>query len=349
VIRKLFCAALVTLGVTLDTYFYAFRFIADGLPVVVAVASGVALELLLSFAVYNTRRSKVFVVIAVAITLYAVVQTSAGQTFALLSHTAGIGVETETGTATFTMAQCKENVARLTEEANIITGQLKSLQSVKARAEYAGAISRANERLNQITRERTRLMDTLLKTSASTVSDARNADNQKSIYNFYAGMVNWQKDDWLKFVFHFFLSVLLAIMAPVGILSWGHAAATRPEFSRQQIEMFVAAAWYRVRNNTGSTVLSEVAYNELLQKRGHPVETGVYFALMNKCMQCGLVNTGGFALEKDHKKVIEKLSGERPAAGIAIKNKMQKIKAYAAAFVSARRLNYNDAQEGEHD
>jgi len=36
--------------------------------------------------------------------------------------------------------------------------------------------------------------------------------------------------------------------------------------------------------------------------------------------------------------VIEKLSGERPAAGIAIKNKMQKIKVYVAAFVSARRM-----------
>jgi len=41
-IKKIFCAALVILGITLDTYFYAFRFIADGLPVVVAVASGVA-------------------------------------------------------------------------------------------------------------------------------------------------------------------------------------------------------------------------------------------------------------------------------------------------------------------
>jgi len=327
VIRKIFCVALVALGITLDTYFYAFRFIADGLPVVVAIASGIALELLLSFAVYNTRRSKVFVVIAVAITLYAVIQTAAGQTFALLSHTAGIGVETETGTATFTIAQCKENVARLTEEANIITGQLKSLQSVKARVEYAGTISRANERLNQIMRERTRLMDVLLKTSAATVTGARNADSQKSIYSFYAGMVNWKKDDWLKFIFHFFLSVLLAIMAPVGILSWRHTAETStPEFSRQQIEMFVAAAWYRVRNNTGMTVLSEVAYNDLLQKRGHPVETGVYFALMNKCMQCGLVNTGGFALEKDHKKVIEKLAGERADTKVIIKNTLQKIK-----------------------
>jgi len=330
--KKPFCAALIILGITLDTYFYAFRFIADGLPVVVAVASGIALELLLSFAVYNVRRSRVFVVIAVAITIYAVIQTSAGQTFALLSHTAGIGVETETGTASFTMAQCKENIARLTEEANTITGQLKSLQSVKARVEYAGTISRANARLNQITRERTQLMNVLLKTSASTVSDARDVDSQKSIYGFYAGMVNWKKDDWLKFVFHFFLSVLIAIMAPVGIISWSHPAAFHVEYSRQQVEMFVAAAWYRVRNNTGMTVLSEVQYNELLQKRGHPVETGVYFALMNKAVQSGLVNTSGFALEKDHKKVIEKLMGEHPAAGTVIGNKIQCVKERAVNF-----------------
>jgi len=337
-IRKIFCVALVVLGITLDTYFYAFRFIADGLPVVVAVAAGIALEMLLSFAVWNTQRSKVFVVIAVAITIYAVVQTSAGQTFALLSHTASIGVDAETNTATFTMAQCEKNIERLTVEADAITRQLKSLGSAKARAEYSKTIASANTRLNQITRERTQLMDILLKTTAATVSDARGADKQKSIYGFYAGMVNWQKDDWLKFVFHFFLSVLLAIMAPVGILSWRHTAETStPEFSRQQIEMFVAAAWYRVRNNTGSTVLSEVAYNELLQKRGHPVETGVYFALMNKCVQMGFVNTSGFALEKDHKRVIEKLTGERPAAGIAIRDKIQYIKGRVVYFVNQHR------------
>jgi len=130
-IKKIFCAALVVLGITLDTYFYAFRFTADGLPVVVAVASGVALELLLSFSVYNIRRSRIFIIIAVAITLYAVIQTSAGQTFALLSHTASIGVETETNTATFTMAQCEKNIERLTTEADAITRQLRSLQSAR--------------------------------------------------------------------------------------------------------------------------------------------------------------------------------------------------------------------------
>lgn len=322
-IKKIFCAALITLGITLDTYFYAFRFIADGLPVIIAVSSGVALELLLSFSVYNARRSKVFIIIATAITLYAVVQTSAGQTFALLSHTAGIGVETEASTAAFTIKQCKENLERLSSEANTITAQLKSLNTTEDRAMYAGTIYRANVRLDQITRERSKLMDVLLKTTSSTVTDARNEDKNKSIYGFYAGMKDWKKDDWLKFMFHFFLSVLIAIMAPVGIISWGHQTTPQSEFSRQQVEMFVAAAWYRIRNNTGMTVLSEVAYNELLQKRGHPVETGIYFTLMNRCMQLGLVNTGGFALEKDHKKVIEKIVGERVSAWPGIKNKIK--------------------------
>lgn len=333
--KKPFSAALIALGITLDTYFYAFRFIADGLPVIIAVASGVALELLLSFAVYNARRSKVYIFIAVAITVYAVVQTSAGQTFALLSHAASVGTETEASTATFTMAQCKENLARLTEEANTITGQIKSLQSAQARAKYAATLRAANVRLAQITRERTRLTDILLKTSESTVSSARSAENRKSIYGFYAGMVNWKSDDWLKFIFHFFLSVLIAIMAPVGIVSWGRQATAHTEFSRQQVEMFVAAAWYRVRNNTGSTVLSEVAYNELLQKRGHPVEAGVYFALMNKCVQSGLVNTGGFALEKDHKKVIEKLVGGRPDVLAVVKTKT--LEAWTRAADSLKR------------
>ncbi len=323
--KKPFCAALIVLGITLDTYFYAFRFIADGLPVVIAVSSGIALELLLSFAVYNVRRSKVFILIAVAISIYAVVQTSAGQTFALLSHTASIGVETETKTATFTMGQCEKNIARLTAEADAITRQLRGLQGMKARAEYAGTINSANVRLNQITRERAQLTDMLLRLTNATVTGARNEDSQKSIYGFYAGMPDWKKADWLKFIFHFFLSVLIAIMAPVGIISWGRQTVAHAEFSRQQVEMFAAAAWYRVRNNTGGTVLSEVAYNELLQKRGHLVETGIYFTLMNRCVQLGLVNTGGYALEKDHKKVIDKLMGVRSNAWTTMKSAMKNL------------------------
>jgi hypothetical protein len=323
--KKPFCIALIILGITLDTYFYAFRFIADGLPVVIAVSSGIALELLLSFSVYNVRRSKMFIVIAVAISVYAVIQTSAGQTFALLSHTASIGVETETNTAAFTMAQCEKNISRLTAEADTITRQLRSLRSVKARAAYTATIRCANARLNQITCERTRLINTLLKISGDTVTGARIVDNRKSIYGFYAGMKDWKKDDWLKFIFHFFLSVLIAIMAPVGIISWGSAAVAHVEFSRQQVEMFVAAAWYRVRNNTGMTVLSEIAYNELLQKRGHPVEAGVYFALMNRCVQLGLVSVSGLAVEKDHKKVIDKLMGTRTDVWKKIKSTTQKF------------------------
>jgi hypothetical protein len=325
-IKKIFCVALITLGVMLDTYFYAFRFIADGLPVFIAIASGIMLELLLSFAVYRTRYSKVYAAVAIALTAFAVVQTSAGQTFALLSHTASIGVETENKTAAFTIEQCKQNVERLTTEANAITVQLRSLQSTEARALYAGTIARANNRLSEITRERSRLMDTLLKTSSSTVTDARTEDQKKSIYGFYASMVHWGKDDWLKFIFHFALSVFIAISAPIGIVAWGHKT-TQAEFSKQQIEMFVAAAWYRIRNNTGTNVLSEVAYNELLQKRGHPVESGVYFALMNRCSQLGLVNSGGYATEKDHRKVIARLSGERASVWKTAKDKIKSFKA----------------------
>lgn len=330
--KKVFSAALIVLGITLDTYFYAFRFIADGLPIFIAVSSGIALELLLSFAVYNIKRTKAaaqaaFITIAIAITTYAVVQTSAGQTFALLSHTASIGVETENKTAMFTITQCEQNVERLTEEAKAITQQLKSLQSAAARATYAQTIASANRRLAEITRERTRLMDMMLKTTSTTVTDARTANKKTSIYGFYASMVDWQKDDWLKFLFHFFLSVLIAIMAPVGILSWGNKAIGKEAYTRQQVEMFVAAAWFRVRNNTGMTVLSEIEYNSLLQKRGHLVEAGIYFALMNKCARLGLINASGVAIEKDHKKVIAALMDEKASAWKELRERINQLKA----------------------
>ena len=325
-IKKTFCAALVVFGVILEIYFYTFRFSAEGLPLVIAILSGSALELFLAFLVYNSRQSRISAVLAVLVASYAVIQTSAGQTFALLSYTASIGVETENNTAAFTIEQCKQNIERLTTEADAITKQLKSLQSTEARAEYAGTIWRANNRLSEITRERTRLLDTLQKTTSTTVTDARMEDQKKSVYKFYASMVDWKKDDWMKFLFHFVFSVFISIMAPLGIIIWNRKAVRGTEFSKQQIEMFVAAAWYKIRNNVAPTVLSEIQYNELLQKRGHPVESGVYFALMNRCMQYGLVSTGGVAVEKDHRKVVARLTGERVNVWKMIKEKIKPSK-----------------------
>lgn len=313
--KKTFCVLLITLGILLETYFYAFRFLADGLPIVVAVALGLTLEILLALVVYKSKTAKAYVLIAVVITGYAVVQTSAGQTFALLSHTVSAGASTATSTADFTLDECKKTIARLSAEADTINSQLRSLRSAEARAAYAATIARATRRLDEISRERARNMDLLLKTSSTEVTAVKTGEERKSIYNFYASMPQWKGDDWLKFLFHFVLSVIIAITAPIGIIAYGgKQAAPSVSFSRQQIEMFVAAAWYKVRNNTGMNILSEIQYNELLQRRGHPVEAGVYFSLSNKCIQLGLINTGGVALEKDHQKVIKILSGETELA-----------------------------------
>jgi hypothetical protein len=49
------------------------------------------------------------------------------------------------------------------------------------------------------------------------------------------------------------------------------------------------------------------------------------------------VNISGFVLEKDYKKVIEKLIGERPSAGVIVKNKIQFVKERAANFINQYR------------
>lgn len=326
-IKKFFCVFLIVFGVALDTYFYSFRFVADGLPGIVAVGSGIALELLLSFAVYNARGSKIFAAIAIIITCYAVVQTAAGQTFALLTHNVSVGVETENNTADFAIEQSKKNMTRLSIEADAITAQLRSLQSTEARAAYAATIYRANNRLAEIERERSQNMNILLKTSSATVNAARDGEAKKSIYSFYSSIPTWSGSDWLKFSFHFFLSALIAIMAPVGIISWNGSSAPQQAFMKQQIELFAATAWFKIRNNTSLYILSEVDFCQLLQRRGIPVETGLYFALVNKCMRMGLINNSGLALEKNYQTVIKKLSGERDKAFLkACQNVKGKVK-----------------------
>lgn len=151
-IRRIFCVALITLGAGLDAYFYAFRFTADGLPVGVAIACALALEILLAFCVLHARGSKVFTGFAVALTLYAVIQTSAGQTFSLMTRDAGAG--DTSATSKTLMAEETKNLARLDAEYSTITKQLSSIQTVEDRAVYGGTVYRMTARLAELSRER---------------------------------------------------------------------------------------------------------------------------------------------------------------------------------------------------
>lgn len=308
IIRRAFCIALIALGAGLDAYFYAFRFLADGVVLPVAIGAALALELLLAFAVWNAQHSKIFAGVAVAVTLYAVIQTSAGQTFSLLSRDALAG-DVSAVSATVEEAN-RRTLDRLDDEAATITKQLRSIQTTEDRAAYAGTVWRMTARLAEIGKERDRVTAQMSSAATTASAEAKERVKMASIYDFYASMPGWAGMDWLKFLFHTALSILIAIMTPVGILTWNKEQMrrfSRSKITKKEVDVFVNRCWKKVRIGTGERILSESAFYEWCDRDGLALPLDVYPELVRRCMSLGIISKEGVAVIKDEEMIKEKI------------------------------------------
>lgn len=308
-VRRIFCVLLITFGAALDTYFYVFRFTADGTALVVAIMAALALELLLAFAVWNAQKSKLFTGVAIAITLYAVVQTSAGQTFSLLSRDAVAG---DTSQASQAVAdEEKKNLERIDAEYATITKQMQSIQTVEDRAAYSGTLWRMTSRLQELTKARaeslTRFSDASKEAGKSTVAKVRSM----SIYDFYASMPGWGGMDWMKFIFHTILSILIAIMTPIGLLTWDFKTAARvlkkSALTEKEIAEWVSRCWSRVVSGQSEKILSESAFNSWCERDGVIISPGAYMECAKRALSLGVITRDGTAVIKELKLIAQKV------------------------------------------
>ena len=260
-IKRFFCVSIIALGSLLEVYFYVFRFRGDGMFFPVAIVAAVALCMLLAFSVYNKIKP-----LTVAIIIFSTAQTSVGQTFSLLEHNAKAGTDT---TSEMLIAEHKKNIDRLSLEADNINDQLRSLSDIASRSNYGRTVSGATSRLDRIHAERLQSIKAIQELTQARQKAERDIVAMTSIYDFYASMPKWSGMDWLKFVFHSFLSVLIALMTPIGIMSWEtkEKKPKRVKLTPQEARDFVTVAWHKVRNKTGREILPELSFDDLCMRR----------------------------------------------------------------------------------
>jgi len=309
-IRKIFCIAIITLGSGLEIYFYVFRFIGDGINLPIAISAAVALELLLAFSVYQSQFNKIFLIIVVTVSIYATIQTSAGQTFSLMSHDSLAGVKVVTDANKIVLAEHEKNIERLGLEADSINKQLSSLTKLENRAVYAKSVYYANNRLDKINKDIMKSINVISDLSGKQSESEKLTVHDMSVYDFYASIPKWSHMDKLKFIFHTFLSVLLTLMTPIGILSW-HSKSDKKvktkKITKEQIDNFVYSAWYKVRGKTGMNILPELSYNEIMQRNNFKNILGVYPELYNVCISVGLITDKGTIIEQNEEIAKEKI------------------------------------------
>ena len=310
-IRRSFCIALIALGAGLDSYFYIFRFIADGTALPVAIMAAIALELLLAFAVWNAQNSKIFTGVAIAITLYAVIQTSAGQTFSLISRDANAG--DNSATVRELIAEEKRTLERIDGEYAIITKQLSSIDTVEKRADYSGTIYNMTRRLSELSKARIASAGKIAELSDRDSKSEKTRVLKMSIYDFYASMPGWSGMDWLKFCFHTFFSILIAIMTPVGLLTWEPRTASRilkkSSLTEREIKIWVERCWHKVRIGTNEKIITEKDFLAWIERDGIIISPGVYMTCAKRALALGIIKPDLTALVKNEDLIREKIAG----------------------------------------
>lgn len=308
-VRRAFCILLILFGAVLDSYFYIFRFLADGTALPVAIMAALALELLLAFAVWNAQKSKLFTAVAVIITLYAVIQTSAGQTFSLLSRDAVAG--DTSATVALLMDEERKNLDRLDAEYRTITAQLATLKTAEDRADYAGTVYRATLRLSELNKERNVTADKLAALAEKNGNSEIVRVKKMSIYDFYASMPRWCGMDWLKFAFHTVLSILIAIMTPIGLLTWDVKTASiilkKSALTDREVAEFVSRCWSRVVAGAGPRILLEAEFYAGCERDNVVVSPGTYAECSRRALALGIITRDGTAHVKDLKLIAQKI------------------------------------------
>jgi len=258
--------------------------------------------------VLNARTNKIFLSVAITVTVYAVIQTSAGQTFSLLARDAQAG-KTDVNISLIT--EYKKNLERIDTEYATINKQMQSIKTTEDRANYGVTVGRMSGRLQTLNAERTKTIIELKALSEKQSTTEIKEVNNMSVYDFYASMPAWSGMDWLKFLFHTVLSIFIALMTPIGLLSWTPSDAPvkykKVKISKSDIERFVTKCWYGVRDGTREKILSEHAFNEWLHRDGIAETPGVYSALVQRCYAMGIIGKDGMAIIKNEEIIVNKL------------------------------------------
>jgi hypothetical protein len=217
--RYIFAALLISIGTPLESYFYWYRFTREGMDIYIAGAAGAGLILLLSVFVYLARDNRKLYAPALAVALFSVVSTSAGQSFATLSEQQlSAGVEVRVQSAQDMKTSAEEEVQRLDADYAALTRQIDAtVSSLEDRYAWQRTLATvdAQRKTNRDRREsELRRFDQAV-LDLATLSVSRQTD----IYSYYSSLFGLSAR-WLQFILHTILSAFLTAMTPTGVALW---------------------------------------------------------------------------------------------------------------------------------
>jgi hypothetical protein len=214
-LQKTYSIALIALGTILEFIYYLQRFMGDGIHIILSCVIALSLNVFLGAAVLQRKRLIGKILVAVVI-LYSIINTNAGQELSLSVKQEALVVE-----------QSKE--ANKQDEITLLTQRLQEIsaenaQILRERAQNLIGSGETSRRQADLKVEREAKENDLKKlreeatTHKKTVVAKDAATDETNTYKFYEKLLGIPQNI-LRFFFHIILSVFIAFMAPLGLLS----------------------------------------------------------------------------------------------------------------------------------
>lgn len=206
-----YSTALIVLGTFLEWYYYVARFQSDGIAPWLSWIIAIALTVLLAVAVLN-RRKTLGRMLMIAVVFYSIINTNAGQEFALsVKEKAEVVSEARE-------ANVQDEIKRLTDR--LVAIESENRQVLWERSRSLIGSEETSRRQADLKAERASKEEALhkLREKATTHKATEGKVTNTNVYTFYRDLIA-VPEKWLQFFFHLVLSVFIALMVPLGLLA----------------------------------------------------------------------------------------------------------------------------------
>ncbi len=211
----IYAIALIGLGTFLEWWYYVARFESDGIAPWLAWMIALSLTVLLAVAVLH-RKQKLGRILMIAIICYSVINTNAGQEFALSMKQQGEAI------AESREANTQDEIAELELRQAAITAENAQILSERKRNLIGSEETSRRQNDLKIERDsntrRLRELRDAATTHVTTQTKVEAANKATNTYGFYHDLLGIPEAG-LRFFFHLILSIFIALMVPLGLLA----------------------------------------------------------------------------------------------------------------------------------
>lgn len=278
--KRILSASMILIGSFLEVYYYQFRFTADGVNIWLGVVIGFGLNLLLLLLVYWNKNT----ILIIALILYSVISTSAGQTFSMIEKQKSEISEMVNPEKN----RILEDIKTLETERNNINNQINNtVTSLEDRYEWKNTLAAAEGRKTEI--------ESQIKNYNNKIDEL--TDNieleEKNVYTFYSALIGGViPKDILKFLFHTALSIFIALMMPTGIKIFTLSEKNSIINNRMDYKTWLELAWYGEKR--GRTKIPNVnVIQEYFNIKGIPFDMKKHNEFYNKAIADKYINQSG--------------------------------------------------------